>query len=397
LYVLDEAKKLGLKTIVTDRDEKCPCAKVADVFCVADIFDIPAHVEIAEKLKSLMVVGVIAAGVDANVTASYLDNEVYGFYRTATVEVADTLHNKAKMRKAMQWLGLPVPRFVIADDPWGLVHGLSGFTGPFIVKPINNSGGRGMSPFLHGASSEAIMAAYEKAREANKGGDKRVLMESMWTGTEHTVETLWQGGTMYPCFITDREFDAVDGVHRIEVGLRNPTILPIWQQRAIFRMTNDLGRSLGITDGALKLDIIVDETGPKILEATTRLSGGWDWAVLNRAATGMNVGRMAIRVAIGEEIRHEFAVSIRAIKDRVALSGSVWPEPGKKITKILSTIAEKTPGLKMLHFRYGPGDVIEPYVDSTKRVCFAFVVGDSYSEARDTLTRILKSILIEVE
>jgi len=46
---VEEARKLGLKTIVTDGKKNAACSSLADEFYVIDIYDIPKHIELIKK------------------------------------------------------------------------------------------------------------------------------------------------------------------------------------------------------------------------------------------------------------------------------------------------------------------------------------------------------------
>ena len=47
---VEEARKLGLKTIVTDGKKNAVCSSLADEFYVIDIYDIPKHIELIKKI-----------------------------------------------------------------------------------------------------------------------------------------------------------------------------------------------------------------------------------------------------------------------------------------------------------------------------------------------------------
>lgn len=397
-YAVNKAHEMGLETIVTDNNRDCECREITDWFYGIDIFDIEGHLELAEALRTrapeIEIVGVLAAGIDAPETASALD-EFFGWGRTASRAVARLCHNKLEMRSAMEWMGYPVPKYFLVDGVWELRRMLSTDfkETPFVVKPLNNSGGRGQTIFGNHFSDSQLEKALLEAQAANKGMEFRVLIEELWRGTEHTVETLWQSGEFHPCFITDRLFGSKDeGKHRIELGLRNPTVLPEWQQAAIFRLAESIGRDLGITNGALKLDLICTPKGPRVIEMTTRLSGGFDAQVLVPAATGQDIVGSAIKVAVGAVISPETKT-----KDRVAISASMWPTPGKKITKIDDSQARQIPGVEMIKWRYGVGDVIPEYVDSSCRVNFIITSGKDEQEAYAAMTKAMLAVELEVK
>ena len=48
----------------------------------------------------------------------------------------------------------------------------------------------------------------------------------------------------------------------------------------------------------------------------------------------------------------------------------------------------KIPGYEQFFLRYSVGDVIKPYIDSTKRFCFIITSGNTEIEAREAANRI---------
>ena len=50
------AKEMGYRVVVTDRDPDCICAHYADEFHPVDIYDVPAHLELAFRIPDLKAV-----------------------------------------------------------------------------------------------------------------------------------------------------------------------------------------------------------------------------------------------------------------------------------------------------------------------------------------------------
>lgn len=385
--VVEEAHKMGYKVAVSDVDEKCPCAEMADIFYAIDIYDIPAHIKAALAIKD-SVKAVVAAGIDAPVTAARLA-EVIGV-PSAGSQVSALLHNKHDMRKLLQILQFPVPRWWYAPKGEKTVPFAKT---PFdvVVKPCENSGSRGVSLISKESIPLDLFRAIELAQRTSRDG--AAIIEERFTGTEHTVETLFNRGKFVPCFITDRLF-TYDNGKAVETGLRNPSTLPPYIQRQAYDTARSLGEILGITDGAMKLDIMVTDHGVRIIEATTRLSGGWDSQVLVPAATGKNIIRAYIQVCAGEKMTPE---CLRATKDRVAISESLWPPSG--MIKAIEGVdeARKLPGVEFIHFRKAVGDVVEGYDDCASRVCWIITSGDSYGMAKGAMEEAKSTIKVVTE
>ena len=66
-----------------------------------------------------------------------------------------------------------------------------------------------------------------------------------------------------------------------------------------FTLAKNVSNKLGIKIGAAKFDMIITNDGPKIIEMTTRLSGGFDCQYVVPASTGKNVVMAAVMTACG--------------------------------------------------------------------------------------------------
>jgi len=386
--LIEEAKALGFDIIVTDGSADCVCKPLATHFFHIDIFDYNAHITCADKLvkKGLKIEGVLAAGIDAPETMAQLAEHLK--LPTVSSKIAHLVNNKDEFREKMKELGIPAPKFAIinsknADKVNEIVKDI-GY--PLIVKNTSSSGSRGTKLFFkpdHYGVKDIISEAILVSRSGN------ALIESLWEGTEHTVETLFDSkGKFHKCFITDRLFNKADGF-ALETGLIHPTTLPKETPDAMYEIAENLATKLGITIGAAKYDMIQTKEGPRIIEMTVRLSGGFDCQYLVPAATGKNIMKAAILTATGKPFDHNL---LKDTKNKVALSESLWPEPGKLTALNGIEDAKKMPGFEKIFFRYKVGDTIDPYIDCTKRVCFIIVSGDNLEMATENMTHIKNAI-----
>ena len=113
---------------------------------------------------------------------------------------------------------------------------------------------------------------------------------------ECTVETIYDvEGNFHRCFITDRNFDYSNG-YPLELGLVSPSQLSDKVQEECFTLAKTVSNKLGIKIGAAKFDMIITDDGPKIIEMTTRLSGGFDCQYVVPASTGKNIVMAAMNL-----------------------------------------------------------------------------------------------------
>lgn len=393
LPLISEAKRLGYKVIVSDRNPSCVCAKYTDIFLKIDIFDLQKHLEKAFRLKSsgIKISGVLAAGIDATVTMAVLARSL-GLPGVDPI-IAHITNNKDIFRETLKKMEYPVPKFKVIgiknyDDIESAVKEI-GY--PLIVKNTDSSGSRGTKIFykddLNGVK-EAVKSAISISRS------RRALIEELWVGEEKTVETIFDiNGKFHPCFITDRIFDKSKG-YTIETGLRHPTSLAPQKQKELYSLVEKVARDLGINIGAAKVDMMLTDKGPRIIEMTVRLSGGFDCQYLVPAATGKNILRVAILTAIGKSFSLEL---LEDKKHKIGLTASIWPEPGKIVAMEGLEEVKEIPGFEKLFFRYHVGDIVEPYVDCTKRVCFIIVTGKDETFAKKSLQMALNTIKIKTK
>ena len=391
--VVEEARALGLGTICSDRDVSCECAGIVDIFLEIDTHDIDGHLLAVDELltRDIIISGVLAAGIDAPETMARLAQSLG--LPGVSPKIAHLVNNKALFRQRLVELGVPVPKFArVFEDDLPIVTSVAAMVGyPLIVKNTDSSGSRG-ARILHAPDAEVLEAAARESIAVSRS--RSALIEAFWEGPEQTVETLFDAsGRFHRCFITDRAFDKSEGF-ALEVGLRHPSVLPKEVQDEMFAIAEDVGRRLGITIGAAKYDFILTSEGPRIIEMTVRLSGGFDAQYLVPGATGKNVIRAAILTALGEPFDPDLLTDHLG---RVGLSRSIWPRPGR-ITNIVGLDeARALPGVKRIVMRAGIGDVVGPYVDCTKRICFIIVVGDNEAEAVAAFERVVATLRIETE
>jgi len=391
--LIAEVRKNNLRVIVSDLSADCACRDLADIFVKADIFDIEGHVREAKKLvkNGIKIVGVLAAGIDAPETMAQLAKELG--LPSVDPEIARLVHNKAVFRERLKKLGYPMPKFakVSQENLDQLEKIIDNIGFPLIVKNTDSSGSRGTKIFRQkdiGKIKEMVLIAIEVSKS------KTALIEECWEGPEQTVETIFDiDGKFHTCFITDRIFDRSSG-YAIETGLRQPSSLSKKVQKEMYKIVENVAKDLKIKIGAAKCDMILTVHGPRIIEMTTRLSGGFDSQYLVPAATGKNVMGAAIFTALGKKFPKKF---LEDTKHRVGITESVWPIPGKIIKIEGVKEAKEISGVEHIFFRYKEGDVVLPYTDCTKRVCFIIVTGKNGKEARFIMEKAKKIIKVVTE
>ena len=322
--LIDVIRELGYYPIISDGSSKCFCRDLGCLFFNIDIFDIESHKQYADQLinKGHTISGVLAAGIDAPETMAELARHLG--LPCVSPEIARLVYNKDLFRKKMLKMGLPTPGFRVikmsdVDNLEGIIEEI-GF--PLIVKNTSSSGSRGTRMFF-GPDLLNIKKTVQSAISVSRS--KKALIEQVWEGSEHTVETIFDvNGNFHRCFITDRLFDKSNG-YLLETGLIHPTQLSKTDQKVMYDLAEMVARELHINIGAAKYDMMITDGGPRIIEMTVRLSGGFDCQYLVPVATGKQILKAAALTALGLPFEKKL---IRDTKGLIALSESLWPNQG---------------------------------------------------------------------
>lgn len=415
--VVQKAHEMGYKTIVSDQNPKCACAGITDMFLPIDIFDVENHVEAWRALETTFaefpddrdtIDGVVAIGIDAPETQATLNQLIRpnDWMRTGvSPKLAKMIQSKTVCRQMMGYSGFKVPKFRIIKKEFTSNY-VKAIWDEFsrknvIVKPALASGSRGIKVFKepYTGSLKAIMdikpafwEAVLQARKISRNGDV-IVEEFLEFEKQYTVETLFDiHGTQWNCFITERLFDSSSPT--LETGLIHPARIEPYMEKTLYQIAHNLAGTLGVTAGPFKLDIGLTQYGPVVIEATTRYSGGFDCQYVVPAATGKDIIRAAIECAVG---RDNIFSALQPKWKKVALTKSLWPEPGRKIKLIDDDGARETPGVVGVFWRLQEGDIVERYTDCSKRACFIIAVGDTQGEAWEAMQTAMTKIYIELE
>ena len=260
-WAVREAQALGLVPVVTDRDPACLCAKMSGVeFHEIDCYDVEAHLRLLERTSR--VVGAFCAGAETHEAVAVL-SEALG--RPSNRHAARLIRNKRDQKERLLSAGIPTPAFAQS--------------GQAIFKPTHGSGSRGVRRVA------SVPPRWD-------GGHYEEILE----GPEQSVEILLHGGESIPFNVVDRHFTWVDD-QPLEWGHTNPSKLPDETQFALYRLAHQTASAFGVAHGFFKIDSILVDGEPHVLECTPRLSGGFDSQVSTPLSSGRNPIRFGLQLA----------------------------------------------------------------------------------------------------
>jgi biotin carboxylase len=377
------AKKMGLNVIATDRDPKAPGFRYADVRVVMDTKDVEGHVRYAiANQEKYNIIGAFA-GSDVAITVAAITNALG--LPGIPLKVAIRSNNKALMKK--KWLqdGIPTAMSFEVTDYDGAVKAIKKIGRfPVMVKAVDSAASRGSRKI---DSMDQLKVALIDAKKFSTTGT--ALIEEHLEGSEQSVETIVYKNIHHRFGIADRIYDF--DPYKIEIGHSNPSRLPKKTQEAIYKVVEKAARSLGITFGPAKADMILTKDGPKIIEMPARLSGGFHSQFTTPLSTGMDPIKAALTIATGG---HMPASASTHKWNRVSICKCIFPKPGRVVSIIGVEKAKKIKGVEHVIMYTKKGDVISSYKSCADIVCYIIVVGKDYEEANNIFDRAASTVKI---
>ncbi len=311
------ARELGLRAVVADGNGDAPGLKLADRPLVIDLRATDMLRSEACRLSRVEhIIGVFTAGTDFSLAVAQIaaDLGLPGI----DVEAAKRATNKAMMRRTLYDKGLPTPRFARIGRrraPRDLQAAEAiGF--PLVVKPADSMGARGVRRV---DDADQLRAAVEVAATFATGGE--TIVEAFIPGQEYSLDALVYRGDIAICGVAERHIRF--SPFFVEMGHTMPARLNGQQYRALTESFISAISAIGIDNGAAKGDLFLDGDRAVTGEIAARLSGGFMSGWTYPYASGVDVTKAAIRIAIGEP-----PGDLTPTRDHVCVERAVISIPG---------------------------------------------------------------------
>jgi biotin carboxylase len=293
------------------------------------------------------------------------------------------------MREAYSEGGAPIPAFA-ATNSLDAVEAFVEKEGlPVILKPSRGWGQRGVSKV---ESMSELRAAFERAREASKGGV--VLVEEYVEGDEFSVNAYTMGDTTTVCSVTERVITHYPDPPGITFAEWYPSGLDRSSEEKAMEAALAGIRALGIRRGPTYTQLRMGGKGAKIVETAYRLGGGLDPDVA-LLASGVSLFRKILGVALGN------AEWEAAGPERSSFGGAIGKfligRPGRVVRISGLEEARAMPGVVGAEVYVSVGGTVAPLTDGSKRVGHVLVVGEGKADANERASRAASAIRIETE
>lgn len=299
--IVRHAQKMGIYTIVADYYpmEKSPAKVIADKAIEVSVTDVDA---VVKAIKAEKADGVIV-GFNDMLLPYYAEIckkanlPCYG-----TKEQFETLIAKDQYKALCRQFGVPtIPEYNVNAD---------GIQFPVLVKPVDNSGSRGIS-ICH--NRQELKEAVETGQKASKTG--KVLIERYMNGREVTVFWTFQDGNYYLSALANRHVKHNQGMDVIPlpVGYTFPSMFLTKYRKEVEENCKRMFQHLGLKNGMMFMQCKVESKTRYVYDLGFRLTGSLEYKILERVC-GYNPLEMMICFALTGKMGDE-SIAEKAIPE----------------------------------------------------------------------------------
>lgn len=379
LPAIIKAKELGYYVGVVDINPNAIGFKYADqVFNVSTI-DIEGVIDVAIEFRPD---GILTLATDMPLRSVSAVASKFGLAGLSS-EAALHATDKIAMIECFRRNNVPHPWFYSINSIEGFLDLLKILKPPFILKPNDSSGSRGV---ILVKNIENAIDAFKYSCSASKSG--YVLVEEYLQGPEVSVEVITIDGESHVITITDKL--TTGAPHFVEMGHTQPSLLPMDIQEQVKNVAIQAINSIGINNSPSHVEIIITTEGPKLVEIGARLGGDCITSHLVPYSTGVDMVKAVIDLAIGKtpdvSIKYHKASAIRYLTGNKGEFDKV--EGLDEVSRIGS--------VKHIEIVKNKGDLIQSIHGSGDRIGYVITQSDNVDSAVSICEYVVKSLNVIV-
>ncbi|TRZ67910.1 MAG: ATP-grasp domain-containing protein [Comamonadaceae bacterium] len=371
------AKSMGCYVVVSDINADAPCMVEADATLIASTYDVDESVAVARQYHRDVrpINGVMCMATDVPLTVATIaeDLGLPGIPVLSAQVVAD----KVAMKDRFLSSGIPLPWYTEVFDADSLKQIVKMRGYPLVLKPVDSRGARGVLRLMPGIDLDWAFSASKSYSPT-----KRVMVEEFLDGPQISTESLVVQGEVYTLGFSDRNYEFLDryAPNIIENGGDLPSFLSLADQEKICDLLEKTAKSLDITNGILKGDIVLSGGKPFVIEVALRLSGGYFCSHEIPLNTGIDFVENAIRLALGQSIDPNELIPEF---NRPVCQRYFFPTPGKVEEVYVPEWIRNDPEIALFEIRVRPGDIIDRPVHHPSRAGVVIATGKDRDDARN--------------
>lgn len=372
--LVEKAKALGLRVVLTDPSDQCAARPLADVFYQVQPRDLSKILAVAQAEK---IQGVIADACDYSHYASVVVAHSLGL-PNAGLEAAQHTTNKSWMRECVRDAAVMQPRFFTCKSlqEANKAQALIGL--PVIVKPVDNRGAFGVSIVrkieeLEPAFLDALINAHSRA----------VMVEAFIEGTHLTVDGICdEQGAHHNIAMASKTI--LPGEKPVITNVTYPAKISDALKAHVFDINQKVIQALGIYSGLTHSEYILDAKGRCFLVETANRGGGvFTGAKILPHLSDADLYGFLINRALGQDA----TLKLNQVDDCIQLAFFVFDNG--KVEKV-EGVDEVVSLERVLHFQLliHDGQVINRPKNGAERHGFAIFSAPDYEALEELKSQI---------
>ncbi len=376
LPAIIKAKEMGLYVGVADYNPKAIGIPYADEFFNVSTID---EEGVCQAAKEFGADGIMTLATDMPMRSVAYACEKLGLIGIS-YDTAVRATDKGDMIKAFERAGVEHPWYRIVSSPDEKIENVSF---PCITKPTDNAGSRGV---MLVENKEELEKSLRYSSENGRKGS--VIVEEYMRGNEVSVEIIVYNGIVHVLQVTDKL--TTGAPHFVEMGHSQPSRLGEKNVAAIKDLAERAVKSVGIENGPAHVEIMLTESGPKMIELGARMGGDCITTHLVPLSTGVDMIKATIDICLGNtpdlSVKHEKGSAIR-----------YFDVPEGVIREINGVEnAKKIDGVEEIVFTKEVGEATGEIGSSGDRVGFVIAQADDAEKAVSVCEEAMKMIEIIV-
>lgn len=292
LPLIEAGLMRGLEVYTTGNRPDHPGHWWSHKYVAADFSNVEAVLSVAKSIGAQYVVP--GANDFAMMSAAYVAERLglpgYDSYETTLL-----LHRKDRFKDFASSINLPICSFVVlaANDVTGAMDAVKRLKFPLMVKPVDLTGGKGITRI---DSIDELGTALGHAAARSRQTD--VVVEEWFDGALHSYSTVIENGEIVFDYCDTELCIYKDYLVSTSMSLGNISATAI---RNVRDATVRMARELGLVNGVLHSQILVNGDEVRILEYTRRMSGDLYSKVIQQVR-GVRHSDIFVDTALGQSV-----------------------------------------------------------------------------------------------
>ena len=264
---IKKLKAMGYHTIVADYSESSGGKLLADEAVLADAFDANA----IERCVALNHVdAILTVGTDQPVLTVAFAAEKNGLFTFIPSSVALHVTNKKWMKQIFLKHSIPTAKFALLSKR-DSVDEVIKFDGPYVVKPIDSQGQRGIFKLN---DKNAVKASIDEVLKYSRSDE--ILVEQFYSNDEVTVSGWVHNGSVKVLTLTDRVTFSPDQNIGVCTSHEYPSKYSFQYGKRINEWTETICDVFQIKEGPIYFQFLIGAEGILVNEIACRLGGAYE-------------------------------------------------------------------------------------------------------------------------